>query len=637
MELLKYYSAAEPDSAYFVSHFLDQDSDERELNEEAPERWQKSHLSDFFNETYHDVFPGALAEEVHEFVRLVAHPFRRCFDSPAKSPKNVEIESAIRNKGTPGYCTFMRDEGKFIARPLVDWMFYGHNLRRKHYYTSDTRIALLYHDIDCHLDYQTKADAESARRLVEAETSARLGVSPLFVASNRGENGYLKVDLAGVDPQKANDVFDEYQAAIRLLFAKHQILADFEIKGTVTWIDKEGKLHGGRYGKLPMCASRWDYRWHRSLVTARKVTIGQIEAFIKKVNAEVSAEDIAGLEKANYRAIATLNCQVGEDNFIYGDLASHTLSEISCESTRTEKPIEVAVEDQPSPSPLPSRRVAKVDSEEIATIGEETDSFVRQRRALLIFARTLKRIPTVEEALGFIQENRLYTGAWDNPARRGRVRGILKYISKTFDTSKCTKQTQTVNIGKYDAWAKAKFPNGIGGGKRRCVTDDFQVREISICGQIEWKFISLFISICEYCLLVEANQDGSLPHERAKELWKYLHKKGLITTCFDDRKWAVCRDVLEKHGIIKTVRNKAPGQAWKWSVGQFFPLLGLWKKKKQPSLCAAISWMDCITVASITRETQQGQHNSLLYKKDVTNYLFKHLQPVRPPPGIKSV
>lgn len=636
MQLLKYDSATEPDSAYFVSHFLDQDSDEREFDEDAPERWQKSDVSDFFNETYHDVFPGALAEEVHDFVRLVAHPFRRCFDSPAKSPKNVEIESAISNKGTPGYCTFIREEGKFIARPLVDWMFYGHNLRRKHYYTSDTRIALLYHDIDCHKDHQTQADAEQARHLIEKESSAWFGVSPLFVASNRGENGYLKVDLAGVDPQTANEVFDEYQTAIRLLFAKHRILADFEIKGTVTWIDNEGKLHAGRYGKLPMCASRWDSRWHRSLVTAKKVTIGEIQAFIKKVNADVSAEDIAGLEKTKHRANATLNCQVGADNCVDGDLASHNLSEISCDSTLIEKPIEVSLEeDQPSPSP--SRRATKVDSDEIVAIGEETDSFVRQRRALLIFARTLKRIPTVEEALGFIQKNRLYTGAWDNPARRGRVRGILKYISKTFDANKCTKQGQTVNIGKYDAWAKAKFPNGIGGGKRRFVTDDFQVREIRICGQINWKFISVFISICEYCLLVEPNPDGSLPQERAKELWKCLHTKGLITTCFDDRKWAACRDALEKHGIIKTIRYKAPGKAWKWSVGQFFPLLGLWKTKKQPSSCAAISWMDFITIASITRETQQGQHNSLLYKKDVTNYLFKHLQPVRPPPGIKSV
>lgn len=634
MNLLKYYSAPEPDISYYVSHFLDQDIDEKEFEDDVPERWQKSGVSDFFYETYHDVFPGALAEEVHNFVRLVAHPFRRCFDSPAKSPKNEEIESAIKNRGKPGYCTFMRDEGKFIARPLVDWMFFGHNLRRKHYYTSDSRIALLYHDIDCHLDYQTKADAESARRLVEVETSAFFGVSPLFVASNRGENGYLKVDLAGVDPQKANDVFDEYQAAIRLLFAKHRVLADFEIKGTITWIDDKGKLHAGRYGKLPMCASRWDYNWHRSLVTAKQVTISQIEAFIRKVKAEVSHEDIARLAEAKRRAIVAQNRSVGKEHCCEDDLVSQKQADRSCESSKIAKPSEIPVESGDSPSP--ANRATKIDPEKLATIGEETDSFVRQRKALLTFARKLKRIPTLDEALRFIQENGLYTGDWENPARRCRVRGILKFISQTFDTKKCTKQGQTVNIGKYDAWAKAKFPNGIAGGKRRIVTDDFQIREISMCGRIEWEFISVFISICEYCLLCEANSDGSLPHERAKELWKFLDMKGLISVCFDDRKWAVCRDALEKHGIIKIDRIKAPGLAWKWSVGQFFPFLGLWKTKKKPSLFGAISWKEFVKMVSITRETQQGRHNSLLYNEAANTIVLRHLQSARPPPDINS-
>ena len=293
--------------------FPDHDIEEPDFNEHAPERWQIAELSDFFNESYHDAFPGALAKEVHNFVRLVAHPYRRCFDRPAKSPMNAEVESAIKNKGTPGCCTFMREEGKFIVRPLTDWMFFGNNLRRKHYYTSDSRIALLYHDIDCHLAYQTQADADAARSLIERETAAHLGVSPLFLQSDRGENGYLKVDLAGVDPQKANEVFDEYQEAIQLLFAKHGIMADFEIKGTVTWIDGEGKLHAGRYGKLPMCASRWDYRWHRSLVTARKVTISQIEAFIQKVKAEVSDEDIARHEEAKHRAFVKHYLPVGKE------------------------------------------------------------------------------------------------------------------------------------------------------------------------------------------------------------------------------------------------------------------------------------------------------------------------------------
>jgi hypothetical protein len=672
MQPLQYYSVADLDISDAIASFLDQDCDEKEVSEDAPERWDKAELSDFFNESYHDCFPGPLAEEVHNFVRLVAHPYRRCFDKPAKSPKNEEIESAIKNKGTPGCCTFKRDEGKFLVQPLAEWMCYGHNLRRKHYYTSDSRIALLYHDIDCHLEYQTKADSDAARSLIEKETLAHLGVSPLFLNSSRGENGYMKVDLAGVEPKRANEVFDEYQEAIRLLFAKHRIMADFEIKGTVTWMDPNGKLQAGRYGKLPMCASRWDYRWHRSLVTARKVTIAQIEAFIKKVKAEVSAEDIARHEEAKQRAFVTHYLPVGDEQrwrliaqmslgifeeklvsykrqpwIARSQLSDATIKklwpdyqpDICAEPSNASQPVDVPV-DEVGPSPEPSNKVAKNTDKDLANIGKETDSFVRQRKALLKLARLLKRVPTVDEALRFIQENGLYTGAWANPARRIRVRGILKFIAKTFDTKKCTKQgktTATVNIGKYDAWAKAKFPNGIGGGKRRIVTDDFQIRTISKCGRIEWEFISVFVSVCEYCLLVEQNPDGSLPHKRAKALWKWLHGKKLITVKYDDRKWSACRDGLEKYGVIKvTDRNYEANKAMKWAIGPYFPLLGLWKTKKEPSLLDPITWDQFMKKLANTADTQQGRHNSLLRQKSAETLVVSLFGSARPPPGINS-
>lgn len=672
MKLQEYYSVDDLDISELTARFLGIDIEVAEVENDASERWQAGELSDLFNESYHDCFPGALAEEVHNFVRLVAHPYRRCFDSPAKSPKNVEIESAIKNKGTPGYCTFMREDGKFIVQPLAEWMFFGDNLRRKHYYTSDNRIAVLYHDIDRHRDYQTHADADAARSLILRETAAHLGVSPLFLGSDRGENGYLKVDLAGVHPQKANEVFDQYEEAIQLLFAKHGIMADFEIKGTVTWIDGEGKLHAGRYGKLPMCAPQWDYRWHRSLVTARKVTISQIEGFIKKVKAEVSDEDIARHEEAKHRAFVTHYLPVGKeqewrliarmsfdifedslvsykrqpwiarslfDNDTINKLWPDYEPDLSCETPGVDQPVDVPVEETLQ-APTPAKKVTEAASDALADLGNEPDSFERQRKALLKLARLLKRVPTVDEALKFIKDNGLFTGAWANAARRGRVRGILKFIAKTFNPTKCTKANRTqatVNIGKYDAWAKTKFPNGlIGDGKRRIVTDELEIREINRCGRIEWEFISVFVSLCEYFLLIDKNPDGSLPHERAMRLWNYLQKQGLVQIRFDNRKWAVCRDQLEKYGVIKTDRKKAPGQAWKWSVGPYFPLLGLWKTKNEPSLLGPISVDEFIRTMAITRETKQGQHNSLLQQQSNERLVLSLFGTARPPPGINS-
>lgn len=617
MELSEYNSVDESETAQCDGFFLAHDITEEDFSEEAPEKWIKSDLSDLFCESYHDVFPHAIAQEVYNFVRMVAHPLRRCFDTPAKSPKNIEIESAIKNKGKPGHCTFDRDEGKFYVRPMVEWMFYGDNLRRKHFYTSDKRLALLYHDIDCHKEYQTQADAELARCFTEKVTFDFLGVSPHFLRSNRGENGYLKVDVSGVDPDKANQIFGEYESAMKLLFAKNELRADFEIKGTITWLDEEGKLHGGKYGKLPMCSSRWDYRWHCNFTKAKTVTIGQIESFVSVIKSQLSTKDIAGPEYAGKRdASEEKTLQVLDQE----DIATNDLSG----SIRSQK--------STGGKAKVSRRIKKSFQDDLLAIGDETDSFVRQRKALLILARSLKRIPTIDEALQFIKDNSLYTGSWDNAARQKRVKGILRYIAKTFDTNKCNKSYQTVNLGKYDAWAKSKFPSGLTGGTRRFVTDELEVKELTFCGHIDWQFISVFVSICEYCLIVEANKDGSLPHERARELWKFLYSKSLINVAFCDRKFAAVRDALNKRGIIDIDRTKAPGKAWKWSVGQFFPLLGLWKKKKQRSVFDGVCWLDFVKELSITEKTQQGQHNSLLYMVTRKRDDFCRSAPARPPP-----
>ena len=128
---------------------------------------------------------------------------------------------------------------------------------------------------------------------------------------------------------------------------------------------------------------------------------------------------------------------------------------LSNESCR-EVPLDDGVA-KPSHCTESPRKTFKIDG-----LDNEADALVRQRNALLRCARLLKRVPSVEEALQFIKDNGLYSGEWKNSARRPRVRGILKFIAKTFDPKKCVKtdaSTAAVNIWKYDAWAKKKFPN----------------------------------------------------------------------------------------------------------------------------------------------------------------------------------
>src|ERR1022692_4245370 len=113
--------------------------------------------SDFFLDSYKEVCPETYTQELYHFFGSLIHPYRRCFDTPAASPRNEEILSALRNKGTKGSHTFDRNGRKFILRYLQDWMFRPHRHYKKHYYTSDKRRAMLYFDVDVHKSYQTPA------------------------------------------------------------------------------------------------------------------------------------------------------------------------------------------------------------------------------------------------------------------------------------------------------------------------------------------------------------------------------------------------------------------------------------------------------------------------------------------------
>ncbi len=261
-------------------------------------------FSDLFLESYPSLFPETYTHELYEFFRFLIHPYRHCFDTPAASPKNEEIESAIKNKGHAGCCTFIREEGRrFIVRLLQDWMFEADRHRRKHYYTSDIRRTLLMFDVDGHKAHQNRAMTQAAQGIIRAEMLSVIGAAPCFVASGRGENGYLRVNIDGFSPEEANGVYDELQEAIRLLLAKHGNLADFEIKGTITWMDDDGKLHAGRYGKLPMCSPDWSSVWFEEFRRSRIVTIRELKKLIEEIKAKVTDEDVRRHEAAVHAAV----------------------------------------------------------------------------------------------------------------------------------------------------------------------------------------------------------------------------------------------------------------------------------------------------------------------------------------------
>ena len=108
--------------------------------------------------------------------------------------------------------------------------------------------------------------------------------------------------------------------------------------------------------------------------------------------------------------------------------------------------------------------------------------------------------------------------------------------------------------------------------------------------KVGWQFVSAFLSIVEYCLVTSPNKDGSLPQDRAEEDWTRCYEGGLIKMPFCDRKWAICRDWLEKQGVIKVVdRNWRRNKAMRWEVGRdFHRLPQWWRRKKKRSLLEAV-------------------------------------------------
>jgi hypothetical protein len=256
---------------------------------------------------------------------------------------------------------------------------------------------------------------------------------------------------------------------------------------------------------------------------------------------------------------------------------------------------------------------------------DEPDSFKRQKEALFRYARYLKRVPTLEEGMQLLHDHRLYSGPWNKhlTRRRIRVRAILRFIARTFDPAKCAKGS--VSIGKYDAWAARKFPTGLMGKNRRSLTEEGEI----IDGRgvhIRSAFIAVFLAVCEFALLIDKNQDDSLPHNRAKEIWDALFAKGLVAVPFCARKWAVCREEMIRYGIIRiTDRNYGPGRAMRWDLGRYFPFVGLWKGTKvRARLCGK-------------RKEKRRRHNTLLRKQSIRVKLNARLMPARPPPVLESV
>jgi hypothetical protein len=623
---------------------------------------------------------GSLAERTWEEFRPFLSRYQWAFDDPSHSPRAVEIASAIRNRGRKGACTFWRPEGYKYLLPVLHSRRFEQAVanRRKLYYVSYGSLALLYLDTDIHRAWQTVDDARQAQGLLDRLTTRFFGRPVLFsAASTLGGNDYLKVDLCGVEYHTANEVFARLENALQLFLAFCGNLADFEVKGTVGYL-RDGEYRWGKYGKLPTHHPDWNFARLEEFRSRPPVSIHRLNSLCQEIEAQVPP-DVLERHKA-YKKSRGDEPLVKDGHFLvtpaieqaivaeHGDvwwpcifmdhfedrdgnhwlaekyyrpgqapLTEHEWREARAEGAgRSETPQQQ--DDAPADggrheqTPAPER-LAKAPAPplkvnvKLVDLASEPDSFRRQKEALLRLARYLKRVPTPEEALTYLHDQDLFTGPWEQrqAKRRCRVRDILKFIARTFDAAKCAHGS--VNVGKYDKWVSKKFPEGLIGRTRSSLDEDGH----QIDGQavhIKPAFVAAFLAVAEFGLVIDKNQDDSLPHHRAESIWQALHAKGLIAIPFCARKWAACREALVRHGIVViTDRDYHTGKAMKWALGPYFPFLGLWKGPKPPSLLGP----GCFTRRS--RTTEQG-HNTLLHPQSEDRAVLGCPTLPRPPPGL---
>jgi hypothetical protein len=206
----------------------------------------------------------------------------------------------------------------------------------------------------------------------------------------------------------------------------------------------------------------------------------------------------------------------------------------------------------------------------LSDLQNDPDSFRRQRNALLVSCRANRRVIGTDEALGYIQQHGLYTGDWEEGLGRRTIRvgQILDYIAKTFDPSRC-RSTRPISLGRFRRWAS--LCQGWRGPDRVALDEYGRVCRGKNRTVVGPDFLAVFMAVVEYLLIVDKNEDDTVPQERAKAIWTDLYITGQTTVRYCPRKWAICRNKLEALGIIRIDHTHYHGQAMKWWPTDRFP------------------------------------------------------------------
>lgn len=404
----------------------------------------------------------------------------------------------------------------------------------KFYFTGSKSAedVLVYLDVDCHEGWQDDPDF--------AVALLRSLLPNLYVCtSTRGRNGYLllrRTNSTGyhAPARHVNGSLRLLEVSLRKLFLHHKVKTAIEVKGHVQHI-KGGSYYCGKLAKLPnfggMSLGQMD-----ALRNTSRITISVIKQFAAWVDSVTGFTDSA--VRAYYKDVRKSKDQPppmpcrGVDGGTGG-----------------------SVEVKPRTS---ATRLKTATAGDTAGCRHTTgDSFETGLQVCLDLARKMGRVPTTEEALDKLRVNGLFTGMWEeNEAKRaGRIAYNLDYISRTFDPTKLARSPAldlaALDLTEHVGWVERRYPDGIG------------------CATVE--DVNTFLAITKFCLVVDPNENGSLPFERFKTIWQRLYAAGLLQRQFRWDRWRQIRDRLKSEGVVEVFGKPERRTAQKWRIGLNFP------------------------------------------------------------------
>lgn len=177
-----------------------------------------------------------------------------------------------------------------VRNIFSDWHVHKHiEEQETTYYTSGKRgLALLYLDVDAHHPWQT--DEYRAKAVLE-----KVFPSGYFRASNRGQNGYLKIRYQSI--REFNEVADHLQGTLKRLFLHLGVLCDVEVKGTITHNDKSGSLAKLPFQNKYSCHMRdetdsWNYPQLEKFKACPVVKAHHVEYTARRLEARIDEEKV---------------------------------------------------------------------------------------------------------------------------------------------------------------------------------------------------------------------------------------------------------------------------------------------------------------------------------------------------------